>query len=64
MQPDLRTHLGCTVADAVRVDGEGAGCDSLQILWSPQRSSRHIEHVGSAYDDAGLELLRVVARQW
>lgn len=33
-------------------------------MYSSRRGSRDIEHIGSAHDDAELELLRAVARQW
>jgi hypothetical protein len=35
----------------------------VQIVWSSRGGSRGIEHIGSAHDDAGLELLRAAARQ-
>jgi hypothetical protein len=35
----------------------------VQIVHSQHRGSRDIEHIGSAYTDADLELLRAVARQ-
>jgi hypothetical protein len=35
----------------------------VQIVYSSHRGSRDIEHIGSAHDDAGLELLKAAARQ-
>ena len=35
----------------------------MQIVHSSRRGSRDIEHIGSAHDDAELELLKAVARQ-
>jgi hypothetical protein len=35
----------------------------VQIVYSYHRGSRQIEHIGSAHDDAELELLKAVARQ-
>jgi hypothetical protein len=35
----------------------------VQIVHSQRRGSRDIEHIGSAHDDAQLELLKAVARQ-
>jgi hypothetical protein len=35
----------------------------VQIVYSSHRGSRDIEHIGSAHDDAELELLKAVARQ-
>jgi hypothetical protein len=35
----------------------------VQIVHSSRRGSRDIEHIGSAHDDAGLEILKAVARQ-
>ncbi len=40
-----------------------SGARAVQIVWSSRRGSRDIEHIGSAHDDAGLELLKAVARQ-
>jgi hypothetical protein len=34
---------------------------AVQIVWSCHRGSRDIEHLGSAYDDAQLELLKASA---
>jgi hypothetical protein len=35
----------------------------VQIVYSSRRGSRDIEHIGSAHDDAELELLKAAARQ-
>src|SRR5438874_3191009 len=40
-----------------------SGARAVQIVHSSRRGSRDIEHVGSAHDDAELELLKTVARQ-
>src|SRR6516225_4548725 len=36
---------------------------AVQIVYSYHRGSRQMEHIGSAHDDAELELLKAVARQ-
>jgi hypothetical protein len=38
-----------------------SGATSVQIVYSSHRESRDIEHIGSARDDARLELLKAVA---
>jgi hypothetical protein len=35
----------------------------VQIVWSSQRGSRQIEHLGSAHDEAGVETLKAAGRQ-
>ena len=40
-----------------------SGARAVQIVYSSHRGSRDIEHIGSAHDDAELELLKAVARQ-
>jgi hypothetical protein len=40
-----------------------SGAVAVQIVYSFHRGSRQIEHIGSAHDDAGVELLKAVARQ-
>ena len=47
----------------VRTVKTGSGAQAVQIVHSSRRGSRDIEHIGSAHDDAELELLRAVARQ-
>jgi succinate dehydrogenase flavin-adding protein (antitoxin of CptAB toxin-antitoxin module) len=39
-----------------------SGATAAQIVWSSRRGSREIDHIGSAHDDAQLELLKA-ARQ-
>jgi hypothetical protein len=39
------------------------GAIAVQIVYSCHRGSRQIEHIGSAHDDAELELLQAVTRQ-
>ena len=40
-----------------------SGATAVQIVYSSHRGSREIEHLGSAHDDAGVELLKTAARQ-
>lgn len=40
-----------------------SGATAVQIVHSSRRGSRDIEHLGSAHDDAGLELLKAAGRQ-
>ena len=40
-----------------------SGATAVQIVHSYHRGSRQIEHIGSAHDDAELELLKAGARQ-
>jgi hypothetical protein len=47
----------------VRTVKTSSGATAVQIVYSCHRGSRQIEHIGSAHDDAGLELLKAVARQ-
>src|SRR3954451_7810394 len=47
----------------VRTVRTGSGARAVQIVHSTRRGSRDIEHIGSAHDDAELELLKAVARQ-
>ncbi len=47
----------------VRTVKTASGATAVQIVYSSHRGSRQIEHLGSAHDDAGLELLKAVARQ-
>ena len=37
-------------------------CTIVQIVHSSRRSARDIKHLGSAYDDAELEVLKAAAR--
>jgi hypothetical protein len=48
----------------VRAEGKtSSGATAVQIVYSYHRGSRKIEYIGSAHDDAELELLKAVARQ-
>jgi hypothetical protein len=47
----------------VRTVKTASGATAVQIVYSFHRGSRDIEHIGSAHDDAELELLKAVARQ-
>jgi hypothetical protein len=47
----------------VRTVKTASGARAVQIVHSSHRGSRDIEHIGSAHDDAELELLKAVARQ-
>jgi hypothetical protein len=47
----------------VRTVRTSSGATAVQIVYSYHRGSRQIEHIGSARDDAELELLKAVARQ-
>jgi hypothetical protein len=47
----------------VRTVRTASGAMAVQIVYSDPRGSRQVEHIGSAPDDAKLELLKAVARQ-
>jgi hypothetical protein len=47
----------------VRTVKTASGATAVQIVYSWHRGSREIEHIGSAQDEAELELLKTVARQ-
>jgi Transposase DDE domain len=47
----------------IRTVKTASGARAVQIVYSRRKGSRRIEHIGSAHDDAELELLRAVARQ-
>ena len=47
----------------VRTVKTASGATAVQIVFSSRRGSREIEHIGSAHDDAEVELLKAVARQ-
>ncbi len=47
----------------MRMVKTSSGAVAVQIAYSFHRGSRHIEHIGSAHDDAGVELLKAVALQ-
>lgn len=47
----------------VRTVRTASGATAVQIVHSSRRGSRDIEHIGSAHDEAELELLKAAARQ-
>jgi len=47
----------------VRTVKTASGATAVQIVYSSRRGSRDIEHIGSAHDDAELELLKAAAWQ-
>ena len=47
----------------VRTVKTASGATAVQIVYSSHRGSRDIEHIGSAHDEAELELLKTAARQ-
>ena len=47
----------------VRTVKTKSGATAVQVVWSSQRGSRQIEHLGSAHDEAELEMLKAVASQ-
>jgi hypothetical protein len=47
----------------VRTVKTASGARAVQIVHSSRRGSRDIEHIGSAHDEVGLEVLKAVARQ-
>jgi Transposase DDE domain len=47
----------------VRTVKTASGATAVQIVYSSRCGSRDIEHIGSAHDDAELELLKAAARQ-
>jgi hypothetical protein len=51
------------VSPYVRTVKTASGARAVQIVHSSRRGSRDIEHIGSARDDAELELLKAVAQQ-
>jgi Transposase DDE domain len=51
------------VSPYLRTVKTASGARAVQIVHSSHRGSRDIEHIGSAHDDAELELLKAVARQ-
>jgi Transposase DDE domain len=51
------------VSPYVRTVKTTSGATAVQIVHSSRRGSRDIEHIGSAHDDAELELLKTAARQ-
>jgi hypothetical protein len=51
------------VSPYVRTVKTASGARAVQIVYSSRRGSRDIEHIGSAHDDAELEVLKAAARQ-
>ena len=47
----------------VRTVKTASGATAVRIVHSSRKGSRDIEHIGSAHDDAQLELLKAAARQ-
>ncbi len=47
----------------VRTVKTASGATAVQIVHSSRRGSRDIEHLGSAHDDARVEVLKAAARQ-
>ncbi len=47
----------------VRTVKTAPGATAVQIVYSSRRGARDIDHVGSARDDAEVEVLKAVARQ-
>jgi hypothetical protein len=51
------------VSPYVRKVPTASGAKAVQIIWSKKRGRAEVEHIGSAHDEAALELLTAVARQ-
>ena len=51
------------MAPYVRTVKTASGARAVQIVYSSRRGSRDIEHIGSAHDDAEVEVLKAAARQ-
>jgi hypothetical protein len=51
------------VSPYLRTVKTSSGATAVQIVYSSHRGSRDIEHIGSAHDDAELEVLKAAARQ-
>jgi hypothetical protein len=47
----------------VRTVKTASGATAVQIVHSSRRGSRDIEHIGSAHDEAEVEVLKAAARQ-
>lgn len=54
---------GSGVSPYVRKVPTGSGARAVQIIWSKKRGHAEVEHIGSAHDEAQLELLMAVAEQ-
>jgi hypothetical protein len=61
----LRTNPGSYphLVAHVRTVKTASGAVAVQVVWSSQRGSREIEHLGSAHDEVELEALKAAARQ-
>jgi hypothetical protein len=51
------------VSPFVRTVKTASGPTAVQIVYTNRRGSRDIQHIGSAHDEARLELLKAAARQ-
>jgi hypothetical protein len=51
------------VSPYIRTVKTSSGARAVQVVHSSRRGSRDIEHIGSAHDDAELEVLKALARQ-
>ena len=51
------------VAPYVRTVKTASGAAAVQLVHSSRPGSRDIEHIGSAHDEAELEVLKAAARQ-
>lgn len=51
------------MAPYIRTVKTASGARAVQIVHSSRRGARDIEHIGSAHDEAELELLKAAARQ-
>ena len=47
----------------VRTVKTTSGATAVQIVWSSRKGSRQIEHLGSAHDEAQVEMLKAAAAQ-
>jgi len=47
----------------VRTVKTSSGATAVQIVWSSRKGSRQIEHLGSAHDEAQVEVLKAAAAQ-
>jgi hypothetical protein len=47
----------------VRTARTKSGATAVQVVWSSRRGSREIEHLGSAHDEAELEMLKAATQQ-
>src|SRR4051794_5373037 len=61
--PGAVRPVGWAGVPFVRTVKTASGATAVQIVYSNRRGSRDIEHIGSAHDEARLELLKAAARQ-